>query len=840
MLVVIATDSSARSENVEAEIRQFLATRRPVCLVNVGGALATARWRELVRGPEPIPEPSEALGQGSPSPEVVKRVLSASRFTRAKIRIRVLALSALGLLLLAVAALAFFGHRADVERQAAERAKAAADESTRRAELEDQRARAASERADAASAEAARAAARLRDSEAARERAELARQEALGEAKRQGKVAASRRGANDALTALTFDPLESIRIALKAVEHEPTAEAHGALRLALAAPQPWRVIPGRYRDFDFGSDSLLAVTLENAVEIWGLQAGEHLRTLDAKNVVSAEWNEDGTQIVTASAEGDVSVWDAATGARVAQFSYPANSVRHVSFHPEEGTLLLGLADGTVRGRRLGEEEDRTFLTLDKGVARVWFHAGQLTVWTKGTAEGDVGYQRVIWVAGRGRDLTLYASRPEIYFRAPRRPSGPWTCVEDECSKPEDGSQSIRLPGSHLAITSDAAFAMTATADTATVWQGWNRRQLIDLKGHETPVVGAAFSRDGTMVGTLTQEGVLRLWPFQYRMLVPGRGRPTLKEVVSMSLSSDGRLLATGDVFGDILLWDMSSGKSYDLSDNFLQPERSRVTFNTTDDHLLISTERGKALVLDLHDGHTVASHSFGAGFVARFAKNHGIAVAALPGGGATVWTPSSGETRRVGSSVKYCDLAVSPDGTHVLTTSAGAIEVHRASDWAVIARLERPPAECAAVELDESAGDTAVIWTSREVLIWRWKRDKTAMVLPTNGLPVVSCTVDTRSQLVTVATRSDVRLYQLSDGALMQRMEDFGRENKAVALGPSSHVVVTSQAAMGAGMYLYVRNCNVCVPTEKLAATARSALTQIDRELSRAGLKSRR
>src|SRR5262249_19076255 len=56
MLVVVATESSVESANVELEVRRFLTKERPVCIIDVGGTLMRAGWAEVVRGPQPIPE----------------------------------------------------------------------------------------------------------------------------------------------------------------------------------------------------------------------------------------------------------------------------------------------------------------------------------------------------------------------------------------------------------------------------------------------------------------------------------------------------------------------------------------------------------------------------------------------------------------------------------------------------------------------------------------------------------------------------------------------------------------------------------------------------------------
>jgi WD40 repeat protein len=74
-----------------------------------------------------------------------------------------------------------------------------------------------------------------------------------------------------------------------------------------------------------------------------------------------------------------------------------------------------------------------------------------------------------------------------------------------------------------------------------------------LKGHAGAVSAVAFSKDGKVLVSASQDGTLRLWPTEG----PGEPevlQPNLKEMTAMAVSADGRYLTAGGASGKIKLW----------------------------------------------------------------------------------------------------------------------------------------------------------------------------------------------------------------------------------------------------------------------------------------------
>lgn len=819
MLVVVATSDSAVSENVELEIRHFMTTNRPVCIVNVAEALGTARWRRFIPGPEPIKEADTALKSTTPSSDVVARILGAARFTRSKTLLRVYSVCAVCIILIGVLGASYFGWRAKTARE---------DEASARGLADSEKARAATERgrAEAASKEANNAA-RLRKA------AELARDEANKEADRINRDSTSRKLAATSRDVVGDDPLLGLRLGVQALRAAPTPEAASALRFALAAPKPWRILPGRYRDLDFGLNDFFTIDRDSTVSLWDLKSGRKKWNLAARDVLTAEWSNDGRQVVTTSRDGSVDIWNAQTRARTGGTRFEAGFVVHASLETGDRVLLTAHPDGKVRRISLESDQQVGVLPLKVPVERVWMKDNYLTAWTK---DKEWGYQRAVWYFDPNeRKLDLIDSSPIMYFDLPGRPSGRWMVLAGEI---QDGTRlkesigSNRLSGKHLAVTPNGALSITTWEGNSTIWATWNKRPLATLPRHESGVVSARFSPRGDQLATITEQGVVRMWKIPDRMMIMPPSRPTLKEVVSMSFSDDGSTLATADKWGDFILWDTASGEPRDLLEGpkSLQAERSRVAFDKTGKFLFASTELGKAEVWNWRSRTLVLSQQLPQGAIPRFSRDGRLLAAAPKEGGAIIIDLVNDIRKLYDPGTIYCDLAPTPDGSHVIASSHnGNVIVHNATTWKVVAHLENSKrGGCSKVEVDEDHGANALILTPQKASMWRWQATDKAEDIDKEWRQVIGGRFFSGAPFFAIGTLSDARLYDLRDLSLLQKMENVGRSNTAVALNGREKQVATCQRDFD--YYLFLRSCTSCVDRGLLMNYSEQAISVLAEE----------
>ncbi|TMQ03973.1 MAG: hypothetical protein E6J90_52500 [Deltaproteobacteria bacterium] len=415
-------------------------------------------------------------------------------------------------------------------------------------------------------------------------------------------------------------------------------------------------------------------------------------------VTCAAFSTDGTRVVTASTDGTVRTWDAATGRPlVAAFHHPGR-VNSVAFSPDGLRIVTAGTDHTARiwDARSGQLLLPT-LSHRAAVTHAEFSSDGARIVT--ASEDNTAR---IWDATFGAPLT-----PPLPSRD--RTVKLWDATSGKLLAPplrhEDAVN-------YAALSPDGARIVTASGRGAWIWDVESGKQIATVMTHPG-VVMASFSRDGHRIVTASNDGTARIWsatssqevspPLHHRGSVNAavfsvdgtrvvtacadhRARiwdsrpdapllPPLTHqywVQSGAFSPDGALVATASFDHTARIWNATTGAPVSpplqhqkpVNHVAFSPDGSRVVTASADDTARIwDVATGVPLSPPLRHADEIVT--------ARFSPDGRRVVTASGDGTARVWDVASGTPvfPALRHHARVTSAVFSPDGTRVVTTS---------------------------------------------------------------------------------------------------------------------------------------------------------------------------
>jgi len=251
-------------------------------------------------------------------------------------------------------------------------------------------------------------------------------------------------------------------------------------------------------------------------------------------VLSARFSPDGSRVASASWDGSIRLWDAASGAQITSFSHgaPANSV---GFSPDGSRIASG-----------GENPDAGGGL--QGLAKVWDLGGTelASIQVFGPVSGvDFLNTSTLVVASQGQDCSTGGGGVELYDIA----------SASLVLALEGGSGWIHAlavdPATGL-IAGSGQTGLCSGNGTVWVWYSNGAQQATLDHGGDTTIRGLAFSPFGTLLASASESGPVRLWDISTGgqvAVLTGHN-----EAHSVAFDSVGTLVASGGADSVVRLW----------------------------------------------------------------------------------------------------------------------------------------------------------------------------------------------------------------------------------------------------------------------------------------------
>lgn len=388
---------------------------------------------------------------------------------------------------------------------------------------------------------------------------------------------------------------------------------------------------------------------DDFVTIWNVKENHRQRTiaLDKTGVVQLAYGSNDALLAIGFEDGEIILRDEEEREIVSRFSHYQNEVIVLEFDSDSQNLLTMGADGSILSWK-----------IDRTARKTVFYPGiEGSIFTADISPNG----QYIALAGSDSQIHIIDAVSQNEVAGLKGHLGSVWYVDISAdgnyllSGGRDGSvrlwsletfEQVAMLGEHggyvrgVAFSPDGKFGVSASADEMVkVWDLSTNTELHTLVGHTSEVQYAFFDADGDQIFSVGDDGSLRKWDLQSgRMLAvmeQGLVVPYLSgqfvgnnlglagnengeidlwnvsqqsleytfsrmsgEVLTMDITSDGRILATGSDEGQVILWDMDSKDQINVQQEHSDPVVG-VAFTSSGKQFFSVDRDGKVVMWDM-------------------------------------------------------------------------------------------------------------------------------------------------------------------------------------------------------------------------------------------------
>jgi RNA polymerase sigma factor (sigma-70 family) len=375
-----------------------------------------------------------------------------------------------------------------------------------------------------------------------------------------------------------------------------------------------------------------------------------LRFRQGHTIESVVFTRDGKGLVASSADWTVRMWDPATGREIRRLGDRADRGECLAVSADGQILACGNDEGVIRlwdpasGREL-----RRFGTNTQHLECLAFAPDGKTL-----ASGSVDAATRLWDVATGKEVPTFQAAPLL---EPTTHLGHRRAVLTLAFAPDGKTVAAAGQDDYAVRLLDAVTGKTVRV----------------LSGHASSVYGVVFTPDGKTLISASDDGTIRFWDLLSGRSFRQRSHPD-GGIMSLALSSDGRVLASGggDKDRTLRLWDVASGRQLrQLGDRV---NGIKALCFSPDGQTVAAGLGGAIRLWEVATGKEILPRDAHYRWVSSVALAPDGRLVATGGGDRTarLWEATSGrELRRLGGHPDQVEtVAFSPDG-RTLATGAG-------------------------------------------------------------------------------------------------------------------------------------------------------------------------
>ena len=333
-------------------------------------------------------------------------------------------------------------------------------------------------------------------------------------------------------------------------------------------------------DFSPDGKNLVSASLDRTIQLWDLAARDDSGSISMQHntaVYTVDFSPDGYAFATGSADELIRVWRPnASSEPVHILRGHTDSVWTVELSPDSSLLASGSLDGTVRLWNTRFSIPRVTITGHTGGVKALAYVEDNRIRACGTGLDD---KLRLWDAGTGHQLSILREH---------------TGLTQSVAFSKDGK--ILASGGNENST-------ILLSDVPTRGNGGGFRDdtlLLTFTGNAHGITALALSPEGSVLASGGKDGRIHLLDVATRTnMTILRGAEST--VTALAFVPDGTILFSGEENGTIRAWDAHSGEALDIGNSFSRASIpiTALAFSSSTRFLAIGDAIGEILLLDI-------------------------------------------------------------------------------------------------------------------------------------------------------------------------------------------------------------------------------------------------